>query len=241
MFKNKKPVPIAFVLLSGLYFIYVISSGNSKMIGDEVGGDPGGTVLPLFFSIFMFFTSIYLAITDKTDKKDTDKMSKPEKQLFVLTLIFAIGYILFTRILGFIPCTVLLLFCLSFANQQGKVDIKDWKAAVFGSILSVGNVLVLYTIGRMITRSLLSASRNGLIPLWLGSATFTAGLGLLVITMWIIAFVLICKKRWPAHTNNRTAYNTWLAVAIAASTTQIIYIVFKQLFLVELVKGLIFW
>lgn len=69
MLKDKKSILIAFVILSGLYFIYVISSGSSKMIGDEVGGDPGGMILPLVFSIFMFIASVYLLITDKRSEK----------------------------------------------------------------------------------------------------------------------------------------------------------------------------
>lgn len=41
MLRSRKPVPIAFMVLSLLYFFYVIGSGSSRMIGDEIGGDPG--------------------------------------------------------------------------------------------------------------------------------------------------------------------------------------------------------
>lgn len=240
MFKDKKPVPIAFVILSGLYFIYVIASGSSRMIGDEVGGDPGGMVLPLVFSVFMFVASVYLLITDKRTEKDREAMSKPEKRLFVLTLAFSIAYILCIRRAGFIPCTVLLLFCLCFANQQGNIDKKDWKFLISGCAASLVNVLLLYTIGRLITRNLLSAGRKGIVPLWIGSPAFTASCTLIITVLWIIAAVKLCGKKWPSN-GDKSAHNAWISVVIATASTEIIYLVFKQLFLVELVKGLIFW
>ncbi|QTQ13814.1 tripartite tricarboxylate transporter TctB family protein [Treponema parvum] len=240
MLKDKKPVPIAFFILSGLYFVYVIASGSSRMIGDEVGGDPGGMILPLVFSIFMFIASVYLLITDKRTEKEREAMSKSEKRLFVLTLALSIAYILCIRRAGFIPCTVLLLFCLCFVNQQGNIDKKDWKFLTSGCVASLVNVLLLYTLGRFVTRNLLSAGRKGIVPLWIGSPAFTASLTLVITTVWIVAAVKFCRKKWPAN-GDKSAYHTWLSVVIATASTEIIYLVFKQLFLVELVKGFIFW
>lgn len=240
MLKDKKPILIAFVILSGLYFIYVISSGSSRMIGDEVGGDPGGMILPLVFSIFMFIASVYLLITDKRSEKEDDAMSKPEKRLFVLTLALAVAYIFCIQSAGFIPCTVLLLFFLCFANQQGDVRKKDLKFLVSGCIASLVNILLLYTLGRLITRNLLSAGRRGIVPSWVGSPSFTAACTLVITVLWIIAAVKLCRKKWPAN-DDKSAYHTWLSAVIATASTEIIYLVFKQLFLVELVKGLIFW
>ena len=65
MLRSRKPVPIAFMVLSLLYFFYVIGSGSSRMIGDEIGGDPGTMVLPLVLSVFMFLVSTFLFLTDK--------------------------------------------------------------------------------------------------------------------------------------------------------------------------------
>ena len=77
MFKKHKPVPLAFMIMSLLYFFYVVSLGSSKMIGDELGGDPGGMVLPLFLSIFMFLASTYLMITDtRTSEEKVEKFGQ---------------------------------------------------------------------------------------------------------------------------------------------------------------------
>lgn len=240
MLKDRKPIPLAFSVLSVLYFIYVISSGSSKMIGDEIGGDPGGMVLPLFLSIFMFIASIYLTITDKREGR-SEKMSREERQLFILTFVFAIGYILLARVLGFILCTVLLLFFLCFANQRRGLYKDDWKAATLGCVASVLGILIIYTAGRMVTRSLLLASRRGAVPSWLGSASMTAVFSLVIMLVCIVAVILICKKIWPADESHRRAHDCWFSSVIAVTTTELLYIIFKQLFLVELVKGLITW
>ncbi|MDY4609498.1 MAG: tripartite tricarboxylate transporter TctB family protein [Sphaerochaetaceae bacterium] len=241
MLKDRKPIPIAFSMLSILYFIYVVSSGSSKMIGDEIGGDPGGMVLPLFLSIFMFISSMYLLVTDRKDAGERDKMSREERQLFVLTFAFAIGYILLTRFLGFILCTVLLLFFLCFANLRRGVRKEDWKAALVGCVSSVIGILVVYSLGRVITRSLLLAARKGIVPSWLGASGTTSALSVLVVIVFTVIAILVCRRFWAADSSHDCGHSSWFAGVISVTTTEILYIIFKQLFLVELIKGLITW
>ena len=46
-----KLMPAFMTVLSALYFIYVLSGGDTTLSADAVGGDPGGKVLPLAMAV----------------------------------------------------------------------------------------------------------------------------------------------------------------------------------------------
>ncbi len=238
MLKTIKPIPVVFSVASLLYFIYVVNAGSSKMIGDSIGGDPGGMVLPLFLSVFLFIASLYLVITDKRSGEQ-EKMTKEERQLFALTFLFSIGYIFLTRILGFLLCTVMLLYYLCFANQRKGLKHEDWKVAIIGGMFSLLSTVAVYSIGRFVTRTLLLASRKGTIPSWLGSSGVTSVLSVLILLSVVLLTISISRKRWPLDGDHDTAHAGWIAAVISIATTELLYIIFKQLFLVELSKGLL--
>ena len=48
---NVKLMPAFMTVLSALYFIYVLSGGDTTLSADAVGGDPGGKVLPLAMAV----------------------------------------------------------------------------------------------------------------------------------------------------------------------------------------------
>ncbi len=242
MLRNRKPIPITFAIVSVLYFIYVVSSGSSKMIGDEIGGDPGGMLLPMVLSAFMFFASVYLFITDKRDESSKPRaMTREERQLFVLTVCGAIGYVLLSRVLGFVLCTVLLLFILCFANMRKGLRRADAMAALLGCGGSLVSLLGLYSLCRVVTRSLLIAGRRGTIPSWLGSTTTTAALSMVITVIVVVAAIVLLRRIWPNSEQTQRSHDSWYSAVIAVATTEILYLVFKQLFLVELVKGPITW
>ena len=133
MFRNRKPLPLVSMVLSALYFIYVISLGSSTMIGDEVGGDPGGMVLPLFLAIFMFLVSAALFATDRKDPSSSQGgMTSSQKRLFALTAVVSLLYVVLARPLGYILTTLWLLYILTFYYIQGDVVLKDLKVSLIG-------------------------------------------------------------------------------------------------------------
>ena len=237
---KRKPVPLFFVILSVLYFIYVISTGDSRMIGDDVGGDPGGMVLPLCMAIFMIAASVYLFLTD-TVKEAPRKMGKPELGLFVFTLVVSIAYVLFFRTLGFILCTCCLLFCLCFANCRGGLRREDLKSGGLWLLLALFFQILFYSIGRYITRYLLAAGRNETIPAWMGNAGFAAFVTTAALTGICLVLIFALRKPLSVSRAGAAVHDAWVSTLVAVISTQLLYIVFRQLFLVELSRGLIAW
>ena len=237
---KRKPLPLFFVGLSILYFIYVVSMGNTQIIGGETIGDPGGMKLPLFLSIFMFGASIYLFITD-TAKEAQKKMGKAELGLFILTLVSLVAYILLIRALGFILCTSALLFCLCFANSQGGLRREDIKSGSLWLLVTLIFQVGFYSLGRYITRSLFMASRSGTVPAWMGNTGFTAFVTAFVLAGIFAALIFILRKPMSVAKAGAAVHNAWVSAMVAVISTQTLFLVFRQLFLVRLPQGLIFW
>ena len=236
---KRKPVPVFFVGLSVLYFVYVVSNPSSRMTG-VAGGEPGGMVLPLFLAVFMFASSVYLFITDKP-KGAREKMGRAELGLFIFTLVFSIAYILLIRILGFILCTCLLLFCLCFANSRGALRREDLKTGGPALFLTLLFQTALYSLGRYITRSLLAADRSGALPAWMGNAGFTFFATAAVLAGICLILIFALRKTMSAGKRGPALHEAWVSALVAVISTQLLYLVFRQLFLVQLAQGLIGW
>ncbi|MDY0303770.1 MAG: tripartite tricarboxylate transporter TctB family protein [Sphaerochaeta sp.] len=242
MFRNRKPLPLVSMVLSALYFIYVISLGSSTMIGDEVGGDPGGMVLPLFLAIFMFLVSAALFATDRKDPSSSQGgMTSSQKRLFALTAVVSLLYVVLARPLGYILTTLWLLYILTFYYIQGDVVLKDLKVSLIGFVSSTVVMLALYSIGRKITRSLLLAARKGSIPSLLGSPSAVAGITLVVVTALFVALLFLSRKLLAKWGKSGSVHSAHISALVAIATTEFIYLIFRQLFLVELVRGIITW
>ncbi|HPZ15366.1 MAG TPA: tripartite tricarboxylate transporter TctB family protein [Sphaerochaeta sp.] len=242
MFRNRKPLPLVSMVLSALYFIYVISLGSSTMIGDEVGGDPGGMVLPLFLAIFMFIASAVLFATDRKDPSSSQGgMTSSQKRLFALTAVVSVLYVVLARPLGYILTTLWLLYILTFSYMQGDVVLKDLKVSLIGFVSSTAFMLALYSIGRKLTRSLLLAARKGSIPSLFGSPSAVAGITLVVVTALFLALLFLSRKLLAQWGKSGSVHSAHISALVAIATTEFIYLIFRQLFLVELVRGIITW
>ena len=242
LFRTRKPLPFVFMVVSILYFIYVISLGSSTMIGDEIGGDPGGMMLPLVLSIFMFVASTILFLTDKKSQEAAqNSRGVSEQRLFLLTLILAILYVAAMRPLGFIITTAMLVFTLMFFYLQGTVVRKDVATWAVGTVATLAVLLALYSIGRVISRYLLLSARQGRIPQWLGSTAVVAGVVLVIVLVLYYLLYKLTRARFHHERVPVAVSHAFDACMISAITTELIYIVFRQMFLVDLVPGLITW
>lgn len=242
LFRTRKPLPFVFMMVSILYFIYVISLGSSAMIGDEIGGDPGGMMLPLVLSIFMFVASTILFLTDKKPQEATEKVQgSAQRRLFLLTVIVAILYVAAMRPLGFIITTALLIFTLTFYYLQGTIVRKDTVTWAVGTVATLAILLALYSIGRIITRYLLLSARQGRIPQLLGSTSVVVGVVLVVILALYYLLYKLTRTRFHHDRVPSSVSRAFDACMISVLTTESLYLVFRQMFLVELVRGLITW
>jgi len=242
MFRNHKIMPLVFMVISVLYFIYVVSLGSSTMIGDEIGGDPGGMLLPLVLSIFMFLGSAVVFFTDlKPNGRATASLGSSERRKFALTVGVAIAYVVLMRPLGFLLSTVLLMFTLTFFYLRGTVERKELGYWAAGSVVSVVILLAIYSIGRQLTRYLLVSSRTGKLPQWMGNSTFTVALVLIIVLAFYLLLFRTARKRFRGEGALQIQKHLYDACLLSVLSTELIYLVFRQMFLVELVRGLITW
>jgi len=240
MFKTRKITPLAFCIFSLVYIFYVVQLGDSRMLGDSIGGDPGGMIIPLVLGIFMFVSSFYIWLTDKKvkDESEENKLNKVEKHLLVLTIVLALLYVAIARILGFILSTSLLIYVLTFANLNLGLQKSNLKALFSGALISEIILIAVYTAGRKLTRFLLINGRKQLIPAWMGSSVASLLLTLLLVSLLFFILNIIINKIFK---NKNLFTQVKIAGTISVLTTEFLYLMFKQFFLVELIKGIIYW
>lgn len=232
--KKVKALPFSMTIVSLLYFIYVVSSGSSKMIGDEVGGDPGGMLLPLVLSIFMFFGFGYLTIKERPD--ESKKLDPKTKSLFVITLVCAVLYVALQSLLGFVLSSVLLIYALAstFLTLDDECAMKN---RILIGLSTLASSLLVYTIFRKMTRLCLRLGRKGTIPSIFGNSNVTALLSLIVVTIILVLFIFLVYKK----IKNAGIKNLVLAGIISYASVLYLYIVFKQFFMIALAPGIITW
>lgn len=240
MFRNRKITPFVFFLISVIYIIYVVSLGDSKMLGDEIGGDPGGMAVPLVLGIFMLILSFFIFLTDKQEGPKA-KMTAIEKQLLLLTVIVAIAYVALARALGFILSTSLVLYFLLFINLREGVHKADLKAFFIGLVSSVGLLTLVYTVGRLITRNMTIAARRGNLTGLLASSGVILIITLLAVSVVLALFIIVFKQITKKKELSELTRQTYLCLLISVISTETLYLIFKQLFIVNLVGGIIGW
>lgn len=233
--KKVKPLPFVMTIVSGLYFIYVVSNGSSKMIGDEVGGDPGGMLLPLILSIFMFLGFLYITIKERPDEGAvTDPVTR---RLFIITLVTAILYVALQSTLGFVITSLLLLYVLTCTYLSVNGEKTGWKISVCGGLVTLVGSILIYSVFRYVTRMFLRLGRAGAIPAILGNSNMTAFISCLIVTAFLLLFVFAIYKRIANPKIKRVAASGIISYAVV----MYLYIVFKQFFMVTLAPGLINW
>lgn len=225
----KKPIPVIFAILSLIYLVFVLNAGGTAMIGDDLKGDPGSKLLPVFISVIMFVSSVYLLL-----KKDTDIQTDiKEKGSFYLTLIISVLYVLLFRFIGFLLITNFLIFTLAYFYSF-KISITNLKLFFTGLLFSSGLVFILYTISRLVSRSLIKYSRV-LELVWMRSSVTMFFTNLIVILLLLFSINGIYKK----VTNEKKTREIGIIIFLSVNSTILLFLVFKQLFNVSLVQGLI--
>lgn len=242
MSTKRKKLPLVFIFISALDIIYVVSLGNTYMLGDEIGGDPGGMLIPLTIGILMFLLSTYIWLTEANEIKNK-KMEKSDKELFIITTITAVLYVVMQRVLGFILSTSICMYILFFAYQNN--GLKKDKIGLFFSGMGIMEIelLIIYTLGRIVTRYLIIQSKMNNIPLWLSSSPFIIFINLIILIAILVLHTKIKNKIFNNinSDNNELFVSINKACVITITSITIFYLIFKQLFLVNVISGIIFW
>ena len=229
-------IPIVFIFFSLLYIILSFSIEQRKMIGDEMGWDPGSRAMPIGIGFLMLGVSIYLFFKERKSGEEEITLDSASKKLIILTIMLSILYILFFRFVGFILSTNVLLFALIYFYYKRDIRWNMIQNFSIGLFLSVGLMILFYSIGRFTTRFLFLIGRNSNIEIFSGRL-FITGVTFLIL-LFIFFTILLLFRKVIKNENFRIPL---LSGFIAIGVTEFIYIIFKQIFWVSLAKGLIFW
>lgn len=240
MFKNRKTIPFAFAIVSMLYIAYILALGDSRMLGDEIGGDPGGMIIPLLLGVFMLISSVYIFLTDKKNEKQ-EEMSPVERRLFWGVVIIAVLYVAMARMLGFVLSTSLAFYILVFLNYRQGFRKDELKSFSLGLIVSEASAIGVYTACRLVIRALAIAGRQKTLPPFITSSGMILVLASILAGILIAALALIIRRIKPKEKASELFNQIFMSGMIAVISTVSFYLIFKQLFLVNLVSGIIGW
>ena len=226
-----KLMPAIMTVLSALYFVYVLSSGDTTLSADAVGGDPGGKVLPMTMAVFMFVGFLYITLKERPDEKGMDPGTK---KLFITTLVLSVLYVLLIRHIGFIILSSVLQYSLEYIYTTIDED-RDRKQAVTGGLGTMAVTVLAFFIMRTVTRSLMSLGRTGLLPEIFVSATFEA-----LISMVYVGILTVVLSRTACRKLNAAGFKRISnAGLLTMATVLFLYVVFKQFFSVNLAPGIL--
>lgn len=228
---NIKPMPAVMTVLSALYLCYVLTSEDTVLSADAVGGDPGGKILPLAMSTFLLVGFLYLTVKERPEQ---EAVNPETRYLFSLTLIMAVAYMLLIRPIGFIITSAALLFSLEY--MYTTIDEERSRKQLFGGLAgTLGITVISYIIMRAITKALLHLGRVGILPEIFAMTAFGACVSLAYVG--VVSFVLyktLCRRL-----NNKGLKRVSSAGLLTMTTVLFLYIVFKQFFNVNLALGIL--
>lgn len=213
-----------------LYVAFVLSLDPSQMIGDVYGYDPGTRALPLFAGLVLAGASLHLAVRER-HAAPVDWLQP--RGLVLANLGLSVLFILLFRYLGFILTTGGLMFVLIALNVRQTGVAVGWGRAGRWFALTMGELVALYSLARGVVRLCFMAFHaTGWEPLrdpFLQAAIETA-----------VLVPLFAAGGWALRRAcGSTAFLTMSQTAVG--TTMGIFLVFKEYFLVQLPKGLLFW
>ena len=231
MKKKVKLMPLVMTVLSAIYFLYVMSSEDTILMADAIGGDPGGKVLPMIIAAFMFFGFLYITIKERPDNKPMDEDTK---KLFCVTLVMSVLYVILIRVIGFVLLSSVLLFSLEFIYNSLE-EKQNPKKLIFGCIGTTAVTGIAYMIMRLITKNLMSLGRAGVLPKIFAVTTFEAGISLI----FVAAITFLMHKTVCQKLRKQGLAQIANSGLLTMATVLFLFVVFKQFFSVNLAMGLL--
>lgn len=226
-----KPFPAVMTVVSALYVIYVLSSTDTALVADAVGGDPGGKLLPTIMGVFMLAGFLYLTIKERPEEKREEKGTVV---LFLITLGISVAYVLLLKTVGFILVSAVLVFLLEYLYNtiDEKRSWADGLAGGLGTVVLTGGA---YLLMRFITKTLMRLARTGVLPELFSSSVFEGGISLVFVIALTILFSLTVCRVLKAKGKGTVAK----AFLVTFATVLLLFVVFKQFFNVNLAPGLL--
>ncbi|MCD6121353.1 MAG: tripartite tricarboxylate transporter TctB family protein [Spirochaetales bacterium] len=233
---TNKIIASAFLIFSIFYIIFGFSIEQRRMIGDQQGWDPGSRAIPIGTGFVMLIVSMYILLSGRK-KKDADEKQSSDaasRRLVILSIVVPVLYIFLFRLLGFIVMTIFLLFTLIYFSYKKDIKREYIPQYLAGFAVSAVSMLIIYSIGRYITRMLIRAGKSKGVG-FLSNNLFTSAV--VIIAVALIFYIVILIKK----TAGEKRKDLFVSVLTSVGVTEILYIIFKQIFWVSLAKGIVFW
>lgn len=226
-----KPMPAVMTVLSALYFLYVLSSPDTTLVADAVGGDPGGKVLPMIMSAFLFIGFLYITLKERPDGKPMDKQTTI---LFFTTLGLTVAYVLLMKTVGFVLLSAVLVYVLEYMFTTAGEN-RDPVPAAVGGAATVTVTSLCYLLMRFITKTLLVKGRGGEFPSIFGSTVFEGCISVVLVAV-LTAVLYTAASRLLKGDRYKKIIKP---AAITFAVVLLLYVIFKQFFNVNLAPGLL--
>lgn len=212
------------------YIAFVLTLDSSQMAGDNYGYDPGTRALPLLAGLVMAAASLHLAVRER--RAAAVGWLEP-RGLVLANLGVSVLFVVLFRHLGYIPTTGALMFVLVVLNvRQSGVGLA-WGAVAGWFAFTLAELVGLFSLARGIVRSCYLAYHalgwEALRDPFVQAVIETA-----VLVPLFAAIGLLLRRRLgpsPLLTASQTTVGTVIGI----------FLVFKEYFLVQLPKGLLFW
>jgi hypothetical protein len=213
-----------------LYVAFILSLDPSHMTGDVYGYDPGTKALPLLAGLVMAGASLHLAVRER----HAPALGWLEPRGLVLAnLGLSVLFIVLFRHVGFIPMTGSLMFALLILNVRETGAAAAWGSVARWFALTMAELVLLFSMARGIVHLCYTAYHAAG---WetLRDPFVQAAIETAVLVPVFVACGLLLRRRCgssPFLTVSQTTVGTTIGI----------FLVFKEYFLVQLPKGLLFW
>lgn len=220
-------VPVCLVVFAFAWLGYALSLPNVGMIGDRFGYDPGSRFLPLAAGVVLLVALVADLIRNWPASKTAVHMGPIVGSVLALVI-----YLALFRPLGFVLSTSIVMLCLITLNQRDIGKGPGLVPFLTALVAVTAGSVALFALVRRVVRACFELARTHDLPILREPAIQAAIVGALVLIV-LIALALFCR-RWR-HVPLVTAAQTSIGLTFA------VYVVFRQLFLVQLPAGLLNW
>ncbi|NQU58673.1 MAG: tripartite tricarboxylate transporter TctB family protein [Rhodospirillales bacterium] len=230
-FSLRRLVPLAFFITALGYIAFVFSLETSKMIGDVYDYDPGGQIIPLLAGIILAAASLRLVISERLAVSQEVDLST--RRLVLVNIGLSVLFIALFRPLGFVISTGLMMFFLIYFNQRALEVRVSIRSSVWWLALTMVYLISLYSVSRGVVKSFFAMARTYQNDLF--REPFLQATAVLAVLIPLIFVVGLILKRFSSSREFPVLVQT------SVSTTMAIYVIFRQLFLVQLPAGVLSW
>ncbi len=231
VFTFRQWVPLAFLLTSVAYIAFVFSLEEATMIGDNFAYDPGGRIVPLLAAMVLCAASLRLVVHERASAHE--ESDRATRYLVLANIGLSALFIVLFRPLGFVATTGLMMFWFIYLNLRATETGASMRTALPWLAVTMVYLVFLYSVSRGVVKGLFALARTYQQDLF--REPFLQAIAVLAILIPLIVMVGMGLRRLPCGRVFAIASQT------TVGTTMAIYVVFRQLFLVQLPQGVLSW